>query len=393
MSAPPIEPEIQFRARFGREPEVLTTAPGRVNLIGEHIDYLGGKVLPVAIDRTVTVCAANIDAPLLRVFSDRTGAGLVELPMAELVPQSGERSWLNYIIGVVAKYAERGITIPGFEISISSTLPAGAGLSSSAALETASALAIESLTATSLTVTERAQLCQAAEHDFAGVPCGIMDQLAVGACRRGHALLLDCHDLSMQYVPLPPATVLVVADTGVHHALADGEYQKRREQCEEITRRLRLPNLRQLTTPQLDSAHAKLGPLLSRRARHITSEMHRATALAEALANAEAFANTNEPTIGRLMRDSHASLRDDYQVSCAELDTLVDAAYALGPAAGLIGSRMTGGGFGGSTVSLVRETHAARFAEQLGERFATRFARRPEIFITKAADGACPPNI
>ncbi len=215
-----------------------------------------------------------------------------------------------------------------------------------------------------------------------------MDQLAVGACRRGHALLIDCHDLSMQHIPLPPATVLVVADTGVHHTLADGEYQKRREECEKITHRLRLANLRHLTTPQLHAAHAQLGPLLSRRARHIASEMHRATALAEALANAD------EPTIGRLMRHSHASLRDDYQVSCAELDTLVDAAYALGSNVGLIGSRMTGGGFGGATISLVHEAHAERFAQQLGDRFATQFARHPEIFTTKAADGAhASPNI
>ncbi len=374
----------RFRTVFGRAPDALVRAPGRINLIGEHVDYLDGLVMPAAIDRSIEAAAARIDAPEVRVWTTQAGEG--ESPhvfsLDDLNARTGSESWLNYLIGVLAVLRDAGVEPPGFEVALTADLPTGAGLSSSAALETATALVVEALTGIEQDRIDRALLCQKAEHEFAGVPCGIMDQLAVGASQAGHALMIDCRDLSLKPVPIPPGIALVVADSRVKHALGDSEYRNRREDCEKAAEILGIRALRDATLEQVTAAREQLGDRLFRRARHAVTEIERVRNFARALESGDLAA------IGRIMRAGHDSIRDDFEVSCAELDALVEAAYEFGPEQGLIGSRMTGGGFGGSTVSLVREDATEAFVEHLGSAYRKRFGRPASIFITHAADGA-----
>lgn len=376
--------ENEFRERFGCDPGIRVVSPGRINLIGEHVDYLGGEVMPIAIDRHVTVDAAASGDDRVEVFP--AGLGLEAPAVIDLGDlsrrDSASESWLNYVIGVLSVYRDAGVTIPGFRALVRSDLPVGAGLSSSAALETSIALLVETLGGVEQDVADRALLCQRAEHEFAGVPCGIMDQLAVGAGRRGHVLRLDCADLSRTHVPLPGEVSVVVADTGVKHSLGDGEYEMRRRDCEEALAILGRESFRELTLPEIEAEAGRLGDRLHRRARHAVSEMERVRDFAGALERSD-FAR-----IGEIMLRGHESLRDDYEVSCPELDALVEAAYGFGPGRGLVGSRMTGGGFGGSTVSLVRTESAAEFRDHLENFHAEKFGRRPNCFITDAVDGA-----
>jgi galactokinase len=249
-------------------------------------------------------------------------------------------------------------------------------------LETATALVIEALTGVGQTVPERALLCQRAEHDYAGVPCGIMDPFAVGAGEGGHALLLDCRDLSTRLVPLPEDLVLLVTDTGVKHALGDGEYRLRRDQCEAALAVLGAESFRDLTPGEVEAGRGRLGDLLSRRARHAVTEMERVDAFARALEDRD------DAVIASLLADGHRSLRDDYEVSCDELDCLVEAAGSIGLENGQVGTRMTGGGFGGSTISLVKRAAAEDVRRVMQDAFEQRFGRRPASFVTAAVDGA-----
>jgi len=379
-SAPPLPPGAErWRA----------VAPGRINLIGEHIDYLGGIVMPIAIDRHVTVEAWRIDlgnrwsCEVLPggpsgSFSLEPGLDPARLRQCE----DPAESWMNYLVGVVEGYRRTGWDVPSFHARIRSTLPVGAGLSSSAALETATALAVEKICDRGLGTLERALLCQRAEHEFAGVPCGLMDQLAVGAGVAGHALSIDCRSLSWRCLALPAGISVVVADSGVKHALGDGQYAQRRADCEEALRHLGADSYRDLGPDDLPSRRAALEDRLRRRARHVLTEMERVERFEIALETADADA------LGELMHASHRSLRDDFDVSCAELDALVEAAEDFGTERGLVGSRMTGGGFGGSTVSLVRSEAAPALVLHLEESFEERFGRKPLCFITQAADGA-----
>ncbi|HRQ88830.1 MAG TPA: galactokinase [Bacteroidia bacterium] len=375
-----------FREQFGgEEPSVIATAPGRINLIGEHIDYLDGWVMPVAIDRHLTVEAAPTEDGSFEIVPMRVGFGApAKFGRDGLVRrESREESWLNYLIGVIAVYEAAGVVVPGFRAVVHSDLPTGAGLSSSAAFETATALVIESLAGAGREMRDRALLCQRAEHEYAGVPCGIMDQLAVGAGKAGRALLIDCRDLAMRPVPLPPGIDLLVTDTGVKHALADGEYRKRREQCEAALEALGCASFRGLSLADLESAADRLDGVLLRRARHAITEMERVHRFAGALER------TDFAEMGRILKSGHESLRHDYEVSCDELDFLVDVAYSLGPGLGHVGSRMTGGGFGGSVVSLVSSGSTECFQTGLEDQFERRFGRRPRSFTTSAVDGAC----
>jgi galactokinase len=373
-----------FQQHFGHSPTVVAVSPGRINLIGEHIDYLGGCVMPVAIDRHLTVEAAKTTDGTFEFLPIRAGFGSpVVLKREDLVRRSlPEESWQNYLIGVIAGYRAAGVDVPGFRAVIHSDLPTGAGLSSSAALETAVALVIEALTGVEQDVVDRALLCQRAEHDYAGVPCGIMDQLAVGAGKAGHVLHLDCRDLSMQHFPLPSDLAILTADTRVKHALGDGEYRKRREDCDAACAILGTDSLRDFPLEEIERFRETLGDQLFRRVRHAISEMARVTEFSEALVQ------NDSATLGRTMRESHESLRDDYEVSCPELDHLVEAAYAFGPERGLAGSRMTGGGFGGSTVSLVRADAADALKAHLEGSYRAEFGRELNCFITSAVDGA-----
>ena len=374
-----------FQRHFGSSPELTVKAPGRINLIGEHIDYLDGWVLPAAIDRHIFAAAASNGQNRVRILSAGPSARRAEFSLDDLQRRSAPaEGWLNYIIGVLAGYQGSGVEIPGFDILLTSTLPSGAGLSSSAALETAIALVIEGLSGISQDPVDRALLCQKAEHDFAGVPCGIMDQLAVGACRKGHALQIDCRDLSTEHIPLPEDISLVVFDTGVKHALGDGEYRKRREDCERALRLLDCDSFREVTSTNLIGQRIRLGDTLFRRARHAVNEMKRVRSFCDSLEHGDT------DSLGPLMRGSHDSLRNDFEVSCRELDFLVDAADTFGFRRGLIGSRMTGGGFGGSTVSLVKREACDEFIDHLKQRFTAEF--RPSYplnaFTTHASGAA-----
>ncbi len=340
--------------------------------------------MPIAIDRHMWIAAAKSGSRQCSVWP--LGLGLespAKFSLDELTRRTDpSESWLNYLFGVIKGYEEAGIEVPGFEAVITSDLPSGAGLSSSAALETATALALEALTGVAQDRVDRALLCQRAEHEWAGVPCGIMDQLAVGASRKGAVLHLDCRDLKMEFYPLPAGLAILTADTGVKHALGDGEYRKRREECEAVCSLLGVKSLRDAEMEELEAAREQLGDVLYRRGRHAVSEMARVEAFADALKRNE------EVPLGDLMRGSHASLRDDFEVSCEELDFLVDAAYQFGSVNGLIGSRMTGGGFGGSTVSLVRADAADALQQYLVNTYQEKFGRDLNCFITSAVDGA-----
>jgi galactokinase len=384
----------ELQRRFGRPPRWLAAAPGRVNLIGEHTDYNDGFVLPMAIDRHTVVAAAPADTaagpPRLRLVSLAKDVGPDQHPQAQPVSLSldatlapGPPRWTSYVRGVVAGVLARGARPPSLDVVVASDLPLGGGLSSSAALEVATATLLAAAGALALPTLEIARLCRRAEQEWAGVPCGIMDQLASAAGQAGQALLIDCQDETVREVALPAADAAVlVTNTGVRHALADGTYARRRAECQRAAELLGVPSLRAATPEALAQAGALLPADIAARARHVVSENARTLAAAEALAGGDLAG------AGRLMYQSHRSLRDDYQVSCPELDALVDIAGGIGEAGGVFGARLTGGGFGGCTVTLVRRDRVAEVAAALGAQYQQRTGRASEPFVVEAAPGA-----
>jgi galactokinase len=377
-----------FVAEYGRQPGYLAAAPGRVNLIGEHTDFNGGYVLPMAIER-YTIVAAAAQPPTARqtaevrlysaVLGERAGfrwdSGLARLP----------DHWSNYVRGVLAGVAARGQAPVGFDAVIDSTVPLGGGLSSSAALEAAIATFCGALGSEPIDPIERALLCQRAEHEFAGVPCGIMDQFAAVFGVRDHLLLLDCRSQARVDVPFvdPTITVLII-NSRVKHQLSDGNspYAERRAACEAAARALGVELLREVDESELQRARDLLPEAIYRRVRHVVAEIARTSEAAQAIGRGD------WPQMGRLMYASHASLRDDFEVSCPELDLLVELARELGPAGGVVGSRMTGGGFGGCTVSLVHNDRAADVATHLHHEYRRRTGIEPELFVSRPAQGA-----
>ena len=376
---PPTSNSIkQFETLFGHQPIVLSRSPGRVNLIGEHVDYQGGFVMPIALDRYLEMAARPITESEIRLWSSSIDRPPLSVPIKGLQALQGDDAWANYILGVAAQYLDKGSEIVGFEAVIDGDLPVGAGLSSSAALESIAALTIEQLNGLSQSPRERALLCQAAEHQFAGVPCGIMDQLIVNEAVAEHALMIDCESLCLTPVPFPADLSVVIVNSGVRHALADGEYKKRRDDCEAASRILGVQTLRHATLPQLIKSRSQLGDRLFRRAHHIVTENVRVKAFAKALNE------TDIPSISHLMADSHTSLRDDYEVSCSELDTLVRLASNLGA----VGTRMTGGGFGGSTINLVRAKQASDFCTAIRAAYLKQNQTSVDAFIIKPVSAA-----
>jgi len=354
-------------------------APGRVNLIGEHTDYNNGFVLPMAIEREVTIRVRPRRDRLALLSTDRE-PGTIKLdltqPISPLTFCPG--NWSAYPAGVLAGFQQRGWEIPGFEADVSATLPAGGGLSSSAALEVATATLVETLCGRSLEPLEKALLCQAAEHAFAGVPCGIMDQTAVCCARAGHALLIDCRSLELQHVFLPAELSVLVINSGVKHSLADGAYARRREQCAAAAAGLGLASLRDLPAAGAAARLASL-PLPERaRAGHVVSENERVLRFTEALAKCD------WPTAGGLMAESHRSLARDYEVSCPELDQIVESAMVL---PGVYGCRMTGGGFGGCAVALVDSARATAIGNLLHESYRRATGIAADWLLTCAAAG------
>jgi len=402
-----------FAACFGVKPAGVVRAPGRVNLIGEHTDYNDGFVLPIAIERqTLAAWSARPDTKVLLRSAQAPGQD-AELDLAgEIRP--GKPKWANYCRGVAAGLRAYGLTLTGCDVMFDSDVPIGGGLSSSASLEVATAMAMMAAAAvggagavagagaagaaraagdvpavagaaesgSKIAPRELALICQKAEHDFAGAPCGIMDQSIAILGQPGSALLLDCRSGETRQIPFDdPDLVLLVADTEVKHAISDGGYAARRDQCHSAAGKLQAPALRDVDQARLDQA-GRDGVLSGKelmRARHVVGEISRTLRAVEALAAGDYAA------FGRLMYGSHESLRDDYEVSCEELDAVVELAR---PLAGVYGARMTGGGFGGCAIVLAEAGRAKAIAGAIAVGFAARFGRRCPIFATRAAQGA-----
>jgi galactokinase len=368
-------------SRLQSKATTTAAAPGRVNLIGEHIDYCDGFVMPFAIDRYIVIagCAnGTSQARIATALGEEISTFDVSTPL-----QEGEPKWSNYIRGVVRGFQDRGHHIPGFDAYILSSVPGGAGLSSSAALECATATFLEGLLDTRLQTREKALLCQKAEHDFAHVPCGIMDQFASAFGKPNRLVLIDCRSAEPDLVPFenPDLTVLI-SNTMVHHELSDGGYALRRKHTEDGLAILGKASWRDVTAADVQANWDKLGEPINRRARHVVGEISRTIAAAAALAR------NDFETLGPLMAGSHDSLRDDFEVSCKELDIMVDIARKIGRNGGVIGARMTGGGFGGSTVTLCESRKASEIAATLATEYQAATGIQPQIFASRPSLGA-----
>jgi galactokinase len=370
-----------FAKCFGHPPRWLVAAPGRVNLIGEHTDYNDGFVLPLAIEHHMVIAADRAAAKQATVHSVTTGE-TATFPVRSPI-ERGEPGWSNYLRGVVTGFQNRGVKVGGFDAVIDSSLPFGGGLASSAALEVATATFLEAFTRKTLEPMEKILLCQRAEHDFAGVPCGIMDQLTSVLAKKDHALLLDCRSLTFTPVPITdPALTVLIINTKIRHKLAESEYAQRRAECEAAAKAMKVPSLRDANLKQLKAVQKKVEPAVFRRARHVITENERTLEAAGALQKGD------WQRVGQLMYASHASLRDDYEVSCPELDTVVEAASAMPESEGMIGCRMTGGGFGGCAVSLVRTDAVKHITRKIADFFEQKTGSHAEIFSSRPAAGA-----
>ena len=370
-----------FARCFGHPPRWMVAAPGRVNLIGEHTDYNEGFVLPMAIERYTLIAGDRAAEGEVTLHSLTTG----ETARFSLRPKAerGDPGWSNYVRGVIAGFQNAKYKLQGFNAVIDSTVPFGGGLSSSAALEVAAASLLELMTGKALDPIEKALLCQKAEHDFAGVPCGIMDQFTSVLARQNHALLLDCRSRTTTSIPMtdPTITVLII-NTNVRHKLADGEYAKRRAQCGIAAQAMKVPALRDATMSDLKRARSKMEPISFRRARHVITENERTRETAKAIRKAD------WPRVGELMYASHASLREDYEVSCPELDAVVEIAKSISENEGVIGCRMTGAGFGGCAVSLVKTEAVPFITRKISELYERKTGTQATIFSSRPAAGA-----
>jgi galactokinase len=372
-----------FARTFGRPPRWIAAAPGRVNVIGEHTDYNDGFVLPMAIEFFAVMAAdrSSDGKEVIRIHSSSEPEPAVIDLSAPL--QVGKPRWSNYPRGVLAGFLATGINPGGLDVALHSTVPMGGGLSSSAALEVCTATLVEAVTGRQIDPVEKALLCQKAEHEFAGVPCGIMDQFISVMGREDHLLLLDCRSRKTELVPMrDPAVELLIANTNVKHELGSGQYAKRRAQCEAAAKLLGVPSLRDAGAEALNRVKTKMEDVVFRRARHVISEIERTV---QAAGRVRA---SDWPKVGELMYASHRSLRDDYEVSCAELDALVEIAESIGLPGGVFGCRMTGGGFGGCVVALVKSDAVAAISKKLAAGYKEKTGLDATIFGSRPAAGA-----
>jgi galactokinase len=374
--------EKSFEKIFGAKPEVVIRAPGRVNLIGEHTDYNDGFVLPAAIDRAVTFAGRRRSDRLVRAhaldFQAWAEFGLDDIQKDE------QNSWSNYLRGVSKFLEEDGHHLVGADLVFGGDVPREAGLSSSAAVEVGATTFWKKLLDLPLDPVYVIKLSRRAENEFVGVPCGIMDQFISALGRRDHALFLDCRDLSYRHVPLHSDVKIVVCNSGVKRTLAQSEYEVRLKQCRQAvaqisSKGLAIKSLRDVEPADLETAGDSLSEILLRRARHVVSENARVLEAVKELEDGDL------ERFGELMNASHESLRDDYEVSSKELDILVELAWKQ---PGVLGARMTGAGFGGCTVNLVRAEAAEPFAEALQTGYQKALGLKAEIYICQASDGA-----
>ena len=373
----------QFERHYGIHPRLMVQAPGRVNLIGEHTDYNDGFVFPAAIDRATYVAARPRDDAIVRVVAVDIRGEADEFALDAPIEQSAAHPWSNYIRGVAKGLLVAGHTLGGANLLITSDVPRGSGLSSSAALEVATGYAFQLLNRLNLLGEELALLAQGAENTFVGVQCGIMDQFISALGRRDHALLLDCRDLNYRPVPLPPNAQIVVCDSHTERRLAGSAYNQRREECGEAVRIFKqwypkITALRDVSVEQLKQHEGSLPEPVRARARHVITENDRAVRSAAALEAGDVAA------FGQMMNESHASLRDDYEVSIPAMDLLVAAAQQV---PGCYGSRLTGAGFGGCTVSLVEQSAVERVKQDVGAAYRQGTGRDTTIYVCRASDG------
>lgn len=353
-------------------------APGRVNLIGDHIDYMGGTVLPMAIDRGTDLWVRpRADRRIVAVsdnFSD-LGEVVADMDAAQSRP---EWEWVNYLVGVAYAFRTRGVELPGVDVRVRGNIPNGAGLSSSASLELAMAVAFDALVGAGSTAAELALIGQSAENDFIGVACGIMDQLSIAGGVAGHALRIDCQTLTITPVQFPAEIAVVVANTNQRRELSDSAYNQRRSACEAAQERLGM-RLVDIPSDEVETAVRDLPDDLRPRARHVITEQARVWSFADALERGDLVA------AGDLMRASHESLRDDFEVTGPALDALVEAAWQ---APGVIGARMTGAGFGGCTVNLVHPDAVKAFTQRVGDVYRRSTGLQADFYVVGSADGA-----
>lgn len=364
----------------------IVQAPGRVNVIGEHTDYNDGFVFPAAIDKYMTIVGQLRNDKKIKIYSiDLDDEAEFDVDLIEKNSDS-VLSWANYFAGIVKLMKERGIEVKGMNLAFTGNIPLGSGLSSSAALEIATAYIIKALHSVEISPIEIVKLCQQAENEFVGVNCGIMDQFISCLGQRGQALLIDCRSLDFESIPLlNPDLSLVVANTNVKHNLAESNYNQRRQECEmavELLSQLAgkdIKALRDVTPEELEQYKNLIDSTIYKRAEHVVHENQRV------LKGVEALKENDLAQFGQLMYQSHQSLKDLYQVSCVELDLMVDLAQSV---EGVYGSRMTGGGFGGCTVSLVKKDHADEFVRFVGEKYFEQTGIQPEFYICNVVDGA-----
>ncbi len=375
----------RFQEYFKTQPRFFR-APGRVNLIGEHTDYNDGFVMPAAIGFFTTVAAAPRGDRKLIIRSENFNETL-EFDLDHL-PAKTQGKWVDYLLGVAWVLAQQGIALRGANLLVQGEVPIGAGLSSSAAVEVSTALTLlrmsEDPKAQHLALSEIAKLCRRAENEFVGAQVGIMDQFVACMGKAGDALLLDCRSLDFQLVPIPSNLRLVICNTMVKHELSSGNYNIRRRECDEAVKTIarndrNVHALRDVSPALLDQVSAELSPTVRKRCEHVIRENQRV------LQAADSLRKNDFQRLGELMAQSHISLRDLYEVSCKELDIMVDAAHGL---PGFVGGRMTGGGFGGCTVNLVETPHTVEFSAVVSERYERATGIKPQIYTCAAVDGA-----
>lgn len=365
-----------FQSRYGVQSTAVVRAPGRVNLIGEHTDYNDGFVLPMAINRATWIALRPRNDRVVRIYSLEFNEA-VEFDLDGL--QKTPSHWTEYVKGMAWSLQNAGYSLTGWDGVVAGDVPIAAGLSSSAALELATARAFGVTSGFPWSATIMAKLGQKAENQWVGINSGIMDQMISAAGKQGHALLIDCRTLDSQLVPLPPGTLVVVLDTATRRGLVDSAYNERRAQCEAAAQYFGVPALRDVTLEMFEARAAGLDEVTRRRARHVITENARTLEAAEVMRRGDAAA------MGKLMNASHVSMRDDFEISRAEMDTMVKLAQEH-PAS--YGARMTGGGFGGCAVALVRAEVVGQFVTIVGERYQQAIGLKPAIYVCEATNGA-----
>lgn len=364
----------RFQMRFGSTPR-LFCAPGRINIIGEHTDYSGGLVMPAAVDRWTVVAVAPNEGREITAAS--VSLGLEECgDLASLKPTG---SWFDYVAGVAATLVQAGIDVPGTDLMIESNVPIGAGVSSSAAVEVATANALLSLTGRQVEGAAIAKWAQRAENQYVGAPCGIMDQFASANSVAGHALLLDCSSESFELLPLPQDTVFLLINSMVKHSIVEGEYGQRRADCEAAAKALGVPMLGMISEEALSGAVSLFTPRVFKRFRHVVTENDRTRRAAIAMQRGDVVG------LGRLMNESHASLRDDMEVSTDEVNRLAEIAQGT---RGVFGARLMGGGFGGCVIALVAVDEVENARQGIAQRYREVIGKVPDTYVCRTVDGA-----